>query len=83
MPGTFLLTSLHYLNHAWYFSYNIPALPESIDYLQLESPGIEHVYFVPVCTPQMLVSHYTDTADRVMWPAQVHNMVVLQVPLSI
>ena len=49
----------------------------------LQGFGVEDVYFVGVAAPDMLVGHHTHTAHRVVGLAQVYQVVVGQVPLTI
>lgn len=51
-------------------------------YLYLHCFGLNHKDLVPVAAPD-LVMHYSHTADGVVWPSQIQQVVVCQIPLAI
>ena len=52
----------------------------SSSHLDFESFGVEYMHLVPVATPDVFVSYDSHTADGMVGFAQVHQMVIGQVP---
>lgn len=56
--------------------------PAASTCLNLHGLGLDNVHFVLVATPDA-VAHNGHAADGVVWVAQVHQVVVAQVPLAV
>ena len=51
-------------------------------YLYFHAAGVYNLNFIAVATPHFIMN-YSHTTDGVVWPAQIQQMIVVEVPLTI